>query len=401
MLLQGLKVLDVASFIAAPVATTILADFGAEVIKVEPTGEGDTWRHTYTHPGYPRTEHNYPWLMDNRTKQGLALDLKSEEGRRILYQLAAEADVFVTNTPLESRRRLKIAYEDIAPLNERLIYASLTAYGEAGEEAGKTGFDSTALWARTGLMDMVKPAPDSAPARSLPGMGDHPTGVSLYAAIMTALYRRERTGRGGHVSTSLMANGLWWNAVAAQAMLFGSVFPHRPPREQTLNALANMYRCRDDRWFMLVLVNELRLWPRFVAAIERPDLAADPRFAELATRHRHARELTLLLDEVFAARDWAEWKQRLEAEGLTFGVVGKLQDIPHDPQMRASGALVPFGDPELSDRLTISSPLWVSGEEKVPPRRAPGHGEHTEAILKRLGYDDTAIAVLRQKGAIG
>ena len=210
-LLDGLRVIDSASFIAGPVATTILADLGADVIKLEPP-DGDPYRHRTGGPGVPDSPYNYRWIVDNRTKRGLALDLRRAEGRAVLHRLVRAADVFVTNTPLDSRARLGIRWEDLAPLNTRLIYASITAYGERGEEAPRSGFDSTALWARTGLMDLVRPSPDSPPSRSLPGMGDHPTGVSLFAAIMSALYRREKTGTGTMVSTSLMANGLWWNA---------------------------------------------------------------------------------------------------------------------------------------------------------------------------------------------
>ena len=198
--LAGLRVIDAASFIAGPVATTILADLGADVVKIEPP-DGDTYRHRGGGPGVPESPYNYRWIVDNRTKRGLALDLRKTEGREVLCRLVERADVFVTNTPLDSRARLRIRWEDLAPLNSRLIYASVTAYGERGEEAPRTGFDATALWARTGLMDLVRAAPDAPPPRSLPGMGDHPTGVSLFAAIMTALYERERTGRGTMVST--------------------------------------------------------------------------------------------------------------------------------------------------------------------------------------------------------
>ena len=166
--------------------------------------------------------------MTSRNKRSLALDLKHEAGRAVLYRLVADADVFVTNFPLPVRDRLKLAPADLLPLNPRLIYASFTAYGEAGDEAAKTGFDSTAYWARTGLMDAVRADVDTPPARSAPGMGDHPSATGLYAAIVTALYRREKTGRGGVVRSSLLQNGLWANGCFVQTRLFGEPVPHRP-----------------------------------------------------------------------------------------------------------------------------------------------------------------------------
>jgi len=184
-LLAGVRVIDAASFIAGPVATTIMADLGADVIKIEPP-DGDPYRNRTGGPGVAESPYNYRWIIDNRTKRGLALDLRQPAGQTVIHRLVERADVFVTNTPLDSRARLRIRWEDLAPLNPRLVYASMTAYGERGDEAPRTGFDATALWARTGLMDLVRPSPDSPPARSLPGMGDHPTGVSLFAAIMTA-----------------------------------------------------------------------------------------------------------------------------------------------------------------------------------------------------------------------
>src|SRR5918994_4720807 len=228
-LLEGLRVLDVASFIAGPVATTVMADFGADVIKIEPPA-GEPYRHRTGGPGVPESPYNYRYIVDNRTKRGLALDLQKPEGREVLYRLVPKTDVLVTNVPLDSRKRLKITWEDLEPLNPRLIYASITAYGERGEESPRTGFDATALWARTGLMDLCRPSPDAPPARSLPGMGDHPTGMSLFAAISAALYRRERTGRGGMVSTSLLSNGLWWNAIQVQAALCGAKVEPPPAR---------------------------------------------------------------------------------------------------------------------------------------------------------------------------
>jgi len=398
-LLDGLRVIDTASFIAGPVATTMLADFGAEVIKIEPPA-GDPYRHRTGGPGIPESPFNYRWIVDNRTKRALSLDLRRPDGREVLHRLVRRADVFVTNAPMDSRGRLGLRWEDLEPLNPRLIYASITAYGEKGDEAAKTGYDSTALWARTGLMDLVRPDPTAAPSRSLPGMGDHPTGVSLFAAIMTALYRRERTGRGGAVSTSLMANGLWWNAIQVQAALCGARVETRPGREDAASALANLYRCGDGRWLMLNVLVEDRDWPALLRALGRPHLAGDGRFATTPARRANVKALIGVLEEVFAGRPLAEWRAALDAEGLTFGFVGTVDDARADAQMVASGALVPIDDARAGAPLTVSSPLWVEGEAKVPPRYAPELGEHSSAILAEVGYSEAEIDRLLADGVV-
>ena len=396
-LLDGIRVIDAANFIAGPVSTTVMADFGADVIKIEPP-TGDVYR--VRGVGYPSSPYNFPWIVDNRSKRSVAIDLRSEDGQRVLQRLVQSADVFVTNLPLDARHRLRVRYEDLAPLNARLIYASLTAYGETGDEAGRPGFDSTALWARTGLMDLVRPSPESPPARALPGMGDHPTGMSLFGAIMAALYQRERTGRGGMVSTSLMANGLWWNAIQVQGILCGARTPTRPAREDAASALANLYRCRDGRWFLMTITGAELHWDAFARCIERADLITDPRFATVATRRTNVRALVAILDEVFATKDWAEWRRILETSGIVFGVVATLDDILTDEQMVKSGALVPIDDPRAGAALTVSSPIAIEGQEKVPPTLAPAIGQHTVAVLRAAGFAEAEIERLLRAGVI-
>jgi crotonobetainyl-CoA:carnitine CoA-transferase CaiB-like acyl-CoA transferase len=394
---EGLKVLDCASFIAAPAAATVLSDFGADVIKIEPPGSGDPYRNLPNLPGYPLSPHNYAWMLESRNKKSLALDLGKPEGQAVLRRLVAGADVFITNFPPAVRGRLGIAYEELGPLNARLIYASFTGYGEKGEEANKPGFDSNAYWARSGLMDLVRADLDTTPARSVAGMGDHPCAMALYGAIVTALYKRERTGNGSHVSSNLMANGVWASGVLAQAKLCGAKFQERRPRERALNAVTNHYRCRDGRWLILSLLNEERQWPALARCLGHEEFVTDPRFATKADRHARSLELIKIFDEIFAGKDLAEWRKILDGNGLVFGVVGILDDIPDDRQMLENDVLVPF---ESGDMLTINSPIWVDGSNKKPPRHAPGVGEHSDEVLRAAGYDDAAIRQLRAAGTV-
>jgi crotonobetainyl-CoA:carnitine CoA-transferase CaiB-like acyl-CoA transferase len=392
---DGLKVIDCASFIAGPAAATVMSDFGADVIKIEPPGAGDPYRRRAV--PLPERPLNPGFILDGRNKKSLALDLRAEAGRAVLYRLVGDADVFITNYPPPVRQRLKITYDDLAPLNPRLIYASFTGYGESGPEANKPGFDATAWWARTGLMHLVRAGEEATPARSLPGMGDHPSAMGTYGAIVTALYQRERTGKGNYVSSSLLANGLWANGCSVQAALCGDRVVPQPPREEAQNALRTHYRCRDGRWLLLSIASDEWRWDKFKSCLADGALD-DPRFASVERREEHAGALLVILDRVFATRELAYWRQVLDEAGIIFGIVAETQDIAEDEQALAAGHLVRFTDAEF---LTVNSPIEIRGQDKIPPRRAPRVGEHSEQVLREAGYAEPEIAALRDAGVIG
>jgi crotonobetainyl-CoA:carnitine CoA-transferase CaiB-like acyl-CoA transferase len=394
---RGLKVVDCASYIAAPAAAVVLGDFGADVIKIEPL-TGDAFRQAHTKPATPTSDVDYATMLVARNKRSVALDLSSDEGRAILYRIVADADVFITNFPLPARRKLGLEYDDLRKTNERLIYASFTAYGEVGPEANKAGFDTTAYWARSGLMDIVRADAEAPPARAATGMGDHPCAMNLYAAIVTALYQRQQTGRGCKVNTSLLAGGMWANGIMAQAKLVNATFPSRPPRERATNALGNLYKCRDGRWLSLAMANPAREFVPFLKVIGREDLAASEKFGTPEGRTKHARELIALLDTVFATRDLAEWRVVLDAARITFGFVGTLGDIEDDEQMRAANVVVPRAG---AAGLTINSPFEIEGIRKAAPGPAPAIGEHTAEVLAALGYTRRDIDHLANTQKVG
>ncbi|HTA92207.1 MAG TPA: CoA transferase [Polyangiaceae bacterium] len=398
-LFSGLKVVDLASFIAGPSATTVLSDFGADVIKVEPPGIGDPYRYLYRLPPNPPLKENYTWQLTNRNKRGLAIDLKHPSSRPVLERLVKWADVLVTNFPPRVRQGLKVTYEELAPLNPRLVYADITGYGENGPEADKPGFDVTAFWARSGLMQFTRDA-SAPPAIPVPGIGDHATAISLYSAIVTGLYQRERTGKGSKVSTSLIAAGAWATAAWLQAALFGAKFSGEIDRKHPANALGGTYQTADRRWIVLTFIEEDKNWSAFCKTLGQDALLQDPRFADATKRHANASALVEELDELFAGKSLADWKPLLDAAHVPYGVTQIPEEIVADPQLWANDIIVPIDDGSPTTRYTVDSPFTVAGAPKVPPRLAPDLGQHSEEVLAELGYDIAQINALRAAGVV-
>jgi formyl-CoA transferase len=394
---SGLKVVDLASFIAGPGAATILSDFGAEVVKVEPPGIGDPYRLVYKMPPQPSSNENYAWHLDNRNKRGMAVDLKSPRAKEVLERLVKWADVLVINFPPPVRKRLKLTYEDIAPWNPRLIYADISGYGDDGPDANLPGFDITAYWARSGLLALTRDA-GAPPTLPPSGSGDHATAVGLYAAIVTALYRRERTGKGSHVTTSLVAEGTWSCSMYVQAALCGAKFFPLHDRKNPPNPMINVYQTSDEHWFLIVL--QSKDWPALAKVIGRPDLVSDVRFADQKARGANPSQLTEILDQVFVSRPLAQWREAFDQANITYGVVRHPSEAMTDPQLIANDIIVPLEGAGENLKHTISSPLKVHGIAKVPARRAPDIGEHNDEVLKELGFTSTDIEGLRAGGTI-
>lgn len=395
---SGLKVLEIASFIAGPSAATILSDFGAEVIKLEPPEIGDPYRYFYRTPPNPSLKENYTWQLTNRNKKSIVVNLKDPKANEILRRLVSSVDVFVTNFPPRVKKSLMLTYENISSINPRLIYASITGYGEVGPEADKPGFDITAYWARSGLMQFTREG-SSPPAVPVPGIGDHATAVSLYASIVTGLYRRERTGKGCEVSTSLLAEGAWATAAWLQAGLLGAKFSGEIDRNNPPNALAGgSYRTSDNRWLLLAFVEEDKNWPAFANAVGHVDWVNDARFVDSKSRHKNSGLLVTELDRLFGAQPLSYWKKLLDVAKLPYSVVQIPEEILKDPQLLANQIIVPIDDGSATPKYTVNCPINVTQSPKIAPGVAPGLGEHTKQVLKEIGLDDASInALLKNK----
>jgi crotonobetainyl-CoA:carnitine CoA-transferase CaiB-like acyl-CoA transferase len=398
-ILEGIKVLDVASFIFGPACAAVMSDFGADVIKVEAPGIGDPYRYVHKSLPFPPCELDYLFQQDNRSKRGIVLNLNVDSGRAVLSRLVQWADVVITNFPPRVLASLRIRYEDLVAEKPNLIYAQVTGYGEAGSDIDKPGYDATAYWARTGLMDAVR-AKGAEPAMSLGGMGDHPSAMALLSGVMLALYRRERTGKGGKVSSNLMANGAWAASCMIAGVLAGAPAFEHLDRKQPVNALTGNYVTRDGRWILLAAVQQEKDFPRVMKALGLEHLLDDPRFVDRAARAKNAVALAGAMDEAFRARDFVDIRAALDANLVTFGVMSSLMETPNDAQMRENGVFVGTEGIEVGRGELVDSPIWLSGVKKRAPRRAPRLGEHTDEVLTELGYAAAAIERMRAERAV-
>ena len=398
-LFSGLKVLDVATVIAGPAAAVMLADFGADVIKIEKPGSGDILRQVGRTTTMPGADSDYMWNLEGRNKRGIVLDLKTDEGMEVLRKLVAGCDVYITNMPFASRESLGLTYEDLRPLNPGMIYASLTAYGEKGPEREGTGFDMVAYWARSGLMDLMR-RHGTQPTEGLPGMGDHPTAIALYAGIVTALLHRERTGEGGMVHTSLLANGLWSVSAIPQGIMAGADIGEYRERRRAPRALGRVYRCADGRWLQFNMIRTEELLFLMFDAMDASRLLFDERFSTEHGRSENREALIALIAEIIEQRDSHEWMARFDAVQVPVNRVGIVEEHANDPQLLDNGMIVPVADDGFEVPSVVSHPINVANLPRVGPKHPPKLGEHSEEILRELGYDTAAISAMRERGVI-
>ncbi len=399
--LTGIRVLEVANWLAAPATAALLADLGASVIKVEPP-QGDTWRYyrgTTTAAG-ARPPPNPGFQLDNRGKRSITINLDHAGGRAAVLRMAAEADIFITNLVPGRLARYSLRYEDLSAGHPRLIYAGLSAYGARGEEHDRLGFDFNAFWARSGIMSLVGDR-DGPPAMPRSGMGDHATTLGIAWAIMVALYERERTGEGQEIQASLLNIGLWVLGSDVQTALMGLPNAPKHARVGPRNPIANNFRTKDGRWILIQGNQPERDWPRVCAALGLEHLRDDPRFKTAAQRQQHSQELVSLLDAVIVQRTRAEWGPILDQHGLIWAPAQEIAEAIEDPQARANGYFVEVEHPSLGRFRTIDTPVRFSKTDARARAAAPELGQHTEEVLLEYGYTWEEIVRLRDEGATG
>lgn len=400
--LTGIRIIDWTIWQQGPVATQMLADLGAEVIKIEERDKGDPGRGIVAVAGAStgKSGRNFYFEANNKHKQSIALDLKRPEAREIVYRLAAKSDVFVQNFRKGVAARLGLGYPALRAHNDRLIYASASGYGPEGPDSGEPSFDYLGQ-ARSGIMNATG-VDGSPPNYIFGGIADQMGAVMLAYGVLAALLARERYGVGQEVDASHLGSMMALQGLnVASRTIHGKEF-NRNTRANAFNPLWNHYRCADDKWLCLGMLQPDRYWKDFCTTLGRADLIIDPRFAEMRTRGHNAAELIKIFDEIFATRTRDEWMRALKAGGdFIYTVVNSVSDLPEDPQVKANGYVVDYEHPELGATRLLGMPVKLSETPGDPRGHAPELGEHTETIMTgMLGYSWDDIARLRDANVI-
>ena len=401
MPLEGLRVLDWTIWQQGPVCSVMLDDLGAEVIKLESRDGGDPGRGLVSIGGAGLAKRpNFYFEANNRNKKSLTLDLKKPEAREIVAELAAVSDVFVQNFRKGVAARLGLDYPTLRKRNPRLVYANATGYGPEGPDSGDPSFDQLGL-ARSGLM-LAAGEPGMPPLPIAGGIADQMGAVVMAYGVLAALLARERFGIGQEVDASHLGSMSFLQGLSLSCKLMaGFAFP-RTFRARAPNPPWNHYRCADDRWLALGMLQADRYWKNLCRALGRPELGDDPRFADFRKRTENAQACVAILDEIFAAKPRAEWMAILRAGGdFIFTVVNSVDDLPDDPQMRANGYIVDLDHPQFGKTPVVGIPVRLSETPGSVREPAPELGQHTEILLSELlGYDWDRIAALRERGVI-
>jgi crotonobetainyl-CoA:carnitine CoA-transferase CaiB-like acyl-CoA transferase len=397
--LAGLRVVEVANWVAGPAACALFRDMGAEVLKVEPPA-GDTLRQfKMRNLGYD-TDLNTAFEIDNRGKRSIVIDLEKPSARGVVERLVADADVFLTNLTTPRREKYGLTFESLSRVNPRLVYTSLTGYGTTGPDQGRPGFDFAAFWARSGLMGSLG-EPPSPPPLCRGGQGDHTTALNLVLSTLLALRVRDQTGRAQYAEVSLYGTGMWTLASDLSAALVTRTHPPRHDRTAPANPIWNTYRTSDGRWILLVHPDSQPFWPRFCAAVAEPGWAADPRFDSPPRRTAANRELAAAISERFARRDYAHWAHALDREKLIWAPVATLDEVVNCPQARSIGAFAALEHPQHGRFETMAAPFALAGAEIAPKGCAPELGAHSREALAEHGFTADEIARLAAEGVFG
>lgn len=397
--LEGIKVVEMGVWVAGPAAGGILADWGADVVKVEPPGIGDPAR-LFQYMLGGDLPINPVFENDNRSKRSVVADLRKPEGLEIALDLIRGADVFVSNVRPAGLARLGLGPEELCARFPRLVYGIITGYGLEGPEADRAAYDIAAFWARSGIAHSLT-QPGSHPPHQRGGMGDHNAGLAAAGGICAALLNREKTGKGQIVSTSLLREGLYTLSFDLAVALRYGLTIQTGDRKTAGNPAINNYCDSEGRYFWIVGLEGERHWPPMARAVGHPEWIEDPRFAQPAERARNAAVLIAMLDEIFATKTRAEWGEIFDAEeDLWWAPVQSIDDVIADPQVAAAGGFCEVPDGPTTTTLP-SSPVDFGGTPWAPRAMAPDHGQHTEEVLQEIGRTATEIAALRERGVLG